>query len=459
MAFSLHQIVSEFTADNDLTETYGRVLNHQAIRYADALGYEGIEFVDCEPHHLIDRNGDRYLDFVAGFAVHHWGRRHPVIEDALSQAASAPYPNLVQIGVPTLSTILAARLVEFAGGDFKRVFFTNSGAETTDYAIKMAIAATKRDKMLYFNGDYHGLTLCALSVNGVTKQQKLFHVDGQNIQVPFNDIDTLKSAFAQHGNEIAGMIIEPVQARFGQVATEEFMAEARALCDRNGTLLILDEIKSGFGRTGRNFFHDWVSVAPDILMLAKGLSGGAVSSGALLFGEALYKTVFKDVERLAVFSSTFRENNFAMAAGLAVLHLMETENPCENVLLAERCIRERLHGRSLPSGEHIEVLGKGLQLSVHVSGRGKSAARSLIDTIEGDLFYILCARHLMREHNIVTMLPNRFGEALAVVPALNISGDHVDQFCEAVLETFAHMVGKSTIQYMGDVFQGAKKLI
>lgn len=457
--FDLDGLVAEFSRGHSLTDTYERVLNNQAVKYTGALGYEGVEFADCTAHHLIDRDGTRYLDFISGFAVHHWGRKHPVVTAALRQAAEAQWPNLLQLGVPTLATILAARLTDFAGDGFDRVFFTNSGAETTDYAIKMAVVATGRDKMLYFNGDYHGLTLTALSVNGVTKQQKLFHVDGQNMQVPFNDIATLRRAFAEHGREIAGLIIEPVQARHGLVATDEFLTEARALCDTHGSLLVMDEIKSGFGRTGKNFFFEWTPVRPDILMLAKGLSAGCVPVGALMFPEALYRKVFKDVERLAVFSSTFRENNFSMAAGLAVLHLMEHENPLDNVLAAEARIRKRLDGHELPSGETISVVGKGLQLSVLVEGRGKSFVRSAIDAVEGDLFYTLCCERLMKEHRVVAMIPNRFGEAIAAIPALNIPMPLVDEFCDAILETFGHFSQKSGFAFLGNVAQSARRLL
>lgn len=457
--FDLHTVVSEFSSQHDLTETYAKVLNNQAVKYTNALGYEGVEFVDCEPHHLIDRDGTRYLDFIAGFATQHWGRKHPVITAAMQQAAAAPWPNLLQLGVPTLSTILAQKLTALAGDGFDRVFFTNAGAETTDYAIKMSVVATGRQKMLYLKGDYHGLTLSALSVNGVTKQQKLFHVDGANLQLPFDHIEALRTAFADHGKEIAGLIIEPVQARYGLIASDEYLTVARALCDKHGAMLIMDEIKSGFGRTGRNFFFEWTPVRPDILMLAKGLSAGAAPVGALLYSEKLHKKIFKDVERLAVFSSTFRENNYSMAAGLAVMHLMEHESPLENVLAAEARLRARLDGYELPNGERIEVLGKGLQLSVCVAGRGKSLARAAIDVVEKDLFYTLCCERLMSEHRIVSMIPNRFGEAIAVIPALNIPLELVDEFCDGIIETFGYFTGKSSMSFLGNVVKSARKLL
>lgn len=457
--FDLNDVVDEFTAQHNLTETYTQVLNNQAVKYTNALGYEGVEFVDCEPHHLIDQNGNRYLDFIAGFATQHWGRKHPVIVKAIQQAAEGPWPSLLQLGVPTLSTVLAQKLTHLTGDGFDRVFFTNSGAETTDYAIKMSVVATGRQKMLYLSGDYHGLTLTALSVNGVTKQQKLFHVDGANLQLPFNHIDALRTAFADHGHEIAGLIIEPVQARFGLIATDEYLTEARALCDKHGAMLIMDEIKSGFGRTGRNFFFEWTSVRPDILMLAKGLSAGAAPVGALLYPEKLHKKIFKDVERLAVFSSTFRESNVSMAAGLAVMHLMEHESPLENVIAAEARLRERLEGHKLPSGETIEVLGKGLQLSVCVAGRGKSLARAAIDVVEKDLFYTLCCERLMTEHRIVSMIPNRFGQAIAVIPALNIPLELVDEFCDGIIETFGYFASQSSMSFVGNVVQSARKLL
>ena len=155
--FSLEATVEEFKKTKSLEDAYANVLNHQGVKYFNALGYQGVEFVDAERHHLIDSQGRRYLDFMASFATCHWGRRHPVIVSAIEQAAQAKYPNLIQFGVPTLATVLADRLITNLKGDFQHVFFTNTGAETTEYAMKMAMNVTGRAKLVYFTGDYHGL--------------------------------------------------------------------------------------------------------------------------------------------------------------------------------------------------------------------------------------------------------------------------------------------------------------
>lgn len=454
--FDLQSIID---ACPDMEQRYRDTLNHQAVRYWDAVGHKNVRFVGTEPHHLIDQNGNKYLDFVAGFATCHWGRNHPIIRSAITQAADCSYPNLLQIGVPTLPTVLADKLIAFTGGDFQRVFFTNSGAEATDYAIKMALDATKRKKLIYFTGDYHGLTRAALSVNGVAKQQRRFDVDGIHDELPFNDADSLERAFAQSGKDIAGVIIEPVQARFGLVADEQFLNRARALCTRHGALLIFDEIKSGFGRTGRNFFYQWSGSVPDIMLIAKGLSGGVSAIGALLYSDDVYSRVFNDVEKLALYSSTFRENNIAMAVGLAVLHLMEHENPLENVLNAESRIRERLDGAELPNGDRLSVKGKGLQLSIALSGHRKKTIQALVDAIEGDMFYTMCCAHLLKDQNIVAMIPNRFGSAVAAIPALNIPPDLIDQFCNGILSVFSELTSKSSLAYAKDVASKARQLL
>jgi len=443
----------------DLQQKYRDTLNHQAVRYWEAVGHEHVRFVDTEPHHLIDQNGERYLDFVAGFATCHWGRNHPTIKSAIAQAVDSPYPNLLQIGVPTLPTVLADRLIAFSGGNFQRVFFTNSGAEATDYAIKMALDATKRKKLIYFMGDYHGLTRAALSVNGVAKQQRRFDVDGLHEELPFNDAEALENVFSKASKEIAGVIIEPVQARHGLVAEGQFLSRARELCTRHGALLIFDEIKSGFGRTGRNFFYQWDGQVPDIMLIAKGLSGGVGAVGGLLYTEDVYRRVFNDVEKLALYSSTFRENNIAMAVGLAVLHLMENESPLENVLAAEARLRERLDGATLPNGDRLSVKGKGLQLSIALSGHRKRAIQALVDAIEGDMFYTLCCARLLKDQKIVAMIPNRFGSAVAAIPALNIPLDLVDQFCDGILSVFNDLTSKSGLAYAKEVATGARKLL
>jgi acetylornithine/succinyldiaminopimelate/putrescine aminotransferase len=457
--FDLPAIVRDFKDRKSLSETYSKVLNNQGTKYFSALGYEGIEFVDCEPHHLIDQHGTRYLDFIASFATCHWGRRHPVIVSAIEQAARLDLPNLLQFGVPALATILADQLVEYLGGDFARVFFTNSGAETTDYAMKMAMNATGRRKLVYFTGDYHGLTLGALAVNGVTKQQKRFFVDGHHIQVPFNDEEQLANAFKEHGSDIAGVIMEPVQARTGLVATEAIIRQMRDLCDRHGAIMVLDEIKTGFGRTGKDFFFQWSGVAPDILLIAKGLSGGVGGVGGLVYTERMHNKVFNEVEQLGLYSSTFRENNIAMTVGLAVMHLIRTESCLENVQAAERMIRDRLDGRRLQSGEAICVRGMGLQLSLTLEGRKRKVVRALIDAVEKDLFYTMCCQRLLTNRKIVTMIPNRFGAAIAVIPALNIPLPAVEKFCDAVADVFDEMSSQSELSMLKSTVKSARQLL
>ena len=293
----------------------------------------------------------------------------------------------------------------------------------------------------------------------MTKQQKQFHVADLHLQVPFNDADALNAAFNQHAREIAGVIIEPVQARNGLVADEEFLKLARQLCDRHGALLIFDEIKTGFGRTGQDFFYQWSGVVPDIMMLAKGLSGGICGVGALVYNDKVYKKVFHDVEQLGVYSSTFRENNVAMAVGLAVMHLMQHESCLENVRAAEALIRKRLDGAPLSNGDSIQVRGRGLQLSVTLEGRKKRVLQSIVDTVEKDLFYTNACNRLLIERHVLAMIPNRFGAAIAVIPALNIPLDLVEEFCDAVLAVFDELSSQSNVSVLKSTVKSARQLL
>ncbi len=441
--FDLQSLVETFVKNRSLSATDGKRINDQGLKYFQCIGHKDVQFMDCDQFHLIDQNGVRYLDMMASFAAAHFGRNHPVIRQAVHQAIDCPYPNLIQVGIPVLSTIFAQKLTEWTDGDFDRVFFTNGGAEATDAAIKMALHYTGRKRMVYFTGDYHGLTIGAISVNGVTSQQKIFNVQDVHTQIGFNDCEALTRTFAKHGRDIAGIIIEPVQARTGQVVSREFAQTARALCDKHDCLLVYDEIKSSFGRTGRKFFYNWYQIKPDVVEVAKGISGGTCGIGAVLLTEKVHKKIYPTVDNLAVYSSTFKENNIAMAVGLAVLHLFEVENPCENVLATEKLIVEALHNRQLRSGARMEVTGKGLQLNVRVARENTKLVHKLIDGIEKDLFYQIAVGQLFTEKKIVSLVPNRFGGAVAVTPALNIPLDLVRQFCTDITDVFEDLTTQS----------------
>jgi ornithine--oxo-acid transaminase len=455
----LQERIDAFLARGPAADVYAGAVSHYYVRYLETLGLRETTFVDHTEHHLVEAGGRRVLDLVAGYGTCHWGRARE-IRDAVRQAAELRLPGLVQFTAPVLASMVAEELLAYAGEDFDRVFFTNGGAESVDYALKMARNVTGRTRAVCFAAGYHGLTLGALAVNGAVEHQRMFGLEGESLVLPFNDAQALEDAFRTHGRELAAVVVEPVVARTGEVATPRFLERARALCDRWGALLVLDEVKTGFGRTGRPFFHRWSGVVPDVMTVAKGLSGGMVPVGAVLYGERVYRKVFSSVERIAVYSSTFKENNLSMAAALAVLDLFRRRPWIyDHVLEAEARLRDRLEAAG---GDTFgfRVGGRGLLLTVEVvPRRGKRWMHRLMDRVEGDMFYGMLARDLYEAEAILVSLPNRFGARLALIPALDLPHEELDAFADALARSTGRLLERSNWGLIKDVVADARTVL
>jgi acetylornithine/N-succinyldiaminopimelate aminotransferase len=264
---------------------------------------------------LYTTQGDRYLDFASGIAVNVLGHAHPRLVAVLAEQAQKLWhtSNLYRVAGQER---LAARLVETTFAD--KVFFCNSGAEACEAAIKAARryhfvqGQPDRWRIITFSGAFHGRTLATIAAGGNPRYCEGFGpvVEGFD-HVPFGDLEATVAAI---GPQTAAIMIEPVQGEGGiRVGSFEFMRALRALCDKHGLLLVLDEVQSGVGRTGKLFAHEWSGIAPDLMAIAKGIGGG-FPLGALLATE-------KGAQGLTAgtHGSTFGGNPLATAVGAAVL--------------------------------------------------------------------------------------------------------------------------------------------
>lgn len=287
----------------------------------------GLRFERGEGVWLITDKGERYLDFAAGVAVNALGHSHPHLVGALTSQAEKLWhvSNLYEI--PGQEK-LGQRLVDATFAD--KVFFTNSGAEAIECAIKTArryyyvTGQPERYRIITFEGAFHGRTLATIAAGGQAKYLEGFgpKVDGFD-QVPFDDEKALKAAITP---ETAALLIEPVQGEGGlRVLSEESLRSLRKLCDENGILLILDEVQSGVGRTGKLFAHEWAGIEPDIMAIAKGIGGGFPMAACLATAEAAKGMT------AGVHGTTFGGNPLAMSVGNAVLDIMLADGFLEHV--------------------------------------------------------------------------------------------------------------------------------
>ena len=277
------------------------------------------------PPNCLPRTAAAFSISSPGYCVHNAGHNHPAIIAALKEELDRSGPAMLQSHVPQLAAQLAQRLVQLAGGKLQRVYFTNSGSEGVETAIKFSRAHTRRDGLLYAEGAFHGLTCGALSLMSDPFWSAGFGPMLPGTQgVPFGDLLELERHLASR--KFAAFIVEPVQSEGGiRVPDANYLLAAQELCRRYGTLFVLDEVQTGMYRTGPFLAAHRFQVEPDMVILAKALSGGLLPVGAVLMSEAVSDSVFSSLKRAIVHASTFGENGLSMRAGLATLDVLEQE--------------------------------------------------------------------------------------------------------------------------------------
>jgi len=349
------------------------------------------------------------------------------VRDTLKQVLDAELPNLVQMDVSALAGVLAERLLGYAPY-LDKVFFTNSGTEAVEAALKFARAATGRTGIVYCDHAFHGLTYGALSLNG----DKIFRNGFEPLlpdctEVAFNDLAALERALASR--KIAAFVVEPIQGKGVIIPDDGYLGDALALCRKYGTLLVADEVQTGMGRTGRFLACEHWNVEPDMVLLAKPLSGGHVPVGAVLTRKWIFDKVFDRMDRAVIHGSTFGKNDLAMAAGLATLEVMEAERLVQNAAVKGERL---LAAFQAMAGRHELVKsarGKGLMIGVEF-GPPKSlalkASWNLLETANSGLFCQLIVIPLLKDHCILTQVAGHGNHTIKLIPPLIITDADCD---------------------------------
>jgi ornithine--oxo-acid transaminase len=438
----------------DRYEVHSRHLNEQMVRVLRMLGYD-VGFCRGTAQYLYDRAGAQYLDMLSGYGVFAIGRNHPALRQALKSVLDADLPNLVQFDVSPLAGVLAERLLEFVP-HLDKVFFANSGTEATEAAIKFARCATGRPGIVYCEHAFHGLTNGALSLNG----DPIFRAGFEPLlpqcrAVPFSDAAALECALASR--DVAAFIVEPIQGKGVNLPTDSYLKDAASLCRRYGTLFVADEIQTGLGRTGRFLAVEHWGVEPDMVLLAKALSGGHVPVSAVLTRKRIYDRVFDRIDRAVVHGSTYCKNDLAMAAGIATLEVIRHERI---IARAER-LGERLRLGLLRLRDHYEfvreVRGKGLMIGIEFgppTSLKLKASWTLLETANKGLFCQLITIPLFRDHKILTQVAGHASHTVKLLPPLIIT----EEDCAAVERAFDKVVA-ATHRVPGAVWSLGKTLV
>jgi acetylornithine/N-succinyldiaminopimelate aminotransferase len=322
-----------------------------------------VAFTRGEGAWLWDSDGKRYLDALAGIAVCGLGHANEAVRNALCEQASTLIHTSNLYRIPAQET-LGDRLCAAAGMD--RVFFSNSGAEANEAAIKLARLhahrkGIDRPEVLVVENSFHGRTLATLTATGNRKAQAGFEPLVQGfVRVPYDDLGAVETAAANRPN-ITAMLVEPIQGEGGVVVpADDYLAGLRALCDRHGWLLMLDEIQTGMGRTGQLFAYQHAGILPDVMTLAKGLGNGVPIGACLARGAAA------DVLGPGSHGSTFGGNPLACRAGTAVLDVLTSEHLIERAATVGRHILDGF-GRALEGAEGVvQIRGRGLMIGIEL---------------------------------------------------------------------------------------------
>lgn len=353
-----------------------------------------IEPVKAEGSYLWDKNGTRYLDLYGGHAVISVGHGHPYYVSMLSAQLNRIgfYSNSVQIPVQAL---LAQKLGRLSGYDDYQLFLCNSGAEANENALKLASFHTGRKKVIAFTGAFHGRTSLAVAATHDPGIVAPVNETRNVVFLPFNDANALN----QITNEAAAVIVEGIQGVGGiQEPDANFLRQLQDACRKQGALLILDEIQSGYGRTGKFFAHQYAGIEADIITVAKGMGNGFPVAGVLITPRVK--------ARHGLLGTTFGGNHLACAAALAVLDIMEAEGLVENALHMGEWLKEALG--AIPGIK--EVRGKGLMLG--------------FDLVSDAAFV---RKQLLEEHKIFTGYSSAT-KTIRLLPALNITRNEADLF-------------------------------
>lgn len=394
--------------------------------------------------YLFDDRGNRYIDCLGGYAVFNVGRNHPVVKGALKQALDADLPSLPGVGTFKTAGILAQELLKIAPGgsnagpgELDTVYFTNSGTEGCEVAIKYARAATSRARVIYCHRSYHGLTMGALSVNGNHEFREPFGKLLENTtEIPFNDLAALERELAR--GDAACFIVEPIQGKGVNIPAPDYLRSASELCKKHGALLILDEVQTGYGRTGKMFAcqHDGAGETwtPDIMVTAKALSGGLVPVAAVFSKRWIHTKVFPSMAKCSVQQITFGMNDLAMVAGLATLHVLREENLVAHAARIGERITAGLRAM-IPKYQMVkDVRGRGLMIGIEYgepSSLTLKAGWHALHKMDQSLFCQALLMPLMSDHRILCQVAGYRLDVIKLIPPLVLSDQDADDIVSA----------------------------
>ncbi len=386
---------------------------------------------------LWDERGDEYIDFTSCYGALNLGHNHPKVVEAVSTKI-AEEPKLIQATLNPYAGALAKNLASLAPGDLEISFFCCSGADAVEAALKTARAATGKPAFVYAANSFHGKTFGALSVTGREKYRKPFEPLMPNCrEVPYGDAEALDEALSK--KDVAAFIVEPIQGEGGVIVPPGgYLKEAERICRERGTLLIVDEIQTGVGRTGKFFACEHDGVEPDIITLAKSLGGGYMPLGCTIYRRKVWDKVYGSIGNSLLHTSTFQNVSISCAAGLAALEAIYEENLLQEAERKGEHVIQRLKELERKHSMIKEVRGKGLMIGIEfyepAEGWLDKITGGLVNKISKEYFAQMVMVELLHEYRIIALYTLNNPNVIRVQPPLVVSVEQLDKFVDSLDE-------------------------
>ena len=432
---------------------YAKRVNPEWVRLLDLLQMN-VRYERCVGAELFTDDGRRILDFLSGYCVHNVGHNHPEVVRALQNELERCGPAMIQTHVADLAGELAEKLCDRAGGRLSKAFFCSSGSEGVEAAIKFARAHTKRAGILSAEHAFHGLTCGALSLMSDKFWSEGFGplLPGTSI-IPFGDLEALERELKT--KRFAAFVVEPVQSEAGvRIPDVDYLRGAESLCRRHGTLFVLDEVQTGMYRTGAFLASHHFGVEPDMVILAKAMSGGLIPCGAVLMSDAVCDSVYSSLPRAFVHTSTFSENSLAMRAALATLEVLEDQELGQRSITAGKYLQAQL-SEALRNFEMVkEVRGVGLLMGIEFQAPRQLRLRIPYEgfgAVHPAMFGQIVVMRLFRDFGFLTQICGNNFMVLKVAPPLVATDAQLDAFVLAIRDVveIAHSPGAFWSEALG----------
>ena len=411
-------------SESEVRELHKTYLNSGLLQLMGLLHFDRV-FVRAEGCLVWDEHGDEYLDCLGGYGALNLGHNPKVVWEAIHRVSQSP--NILQASLGRFPAILAHNLAQVTPGKLQRTFFSNSGAEAVECALKMARAATGRKTIISLEGSFHGKTFGALSATGQPKYQEPFKPMVPGFEtVPFDDIDALADRL--HQGDVAAFIIEPVLGEGGILLhSPGYLSHVVELCRKNGVLLILDEIQTGLGRTGKLFAAEHEQIEPDIMCLAKSLGGGYIPIGATITTDSAWQKAFGGMFNCLRHTSTFGGNALASAAGIAALKAIIELKLSQNAEAIGSYFLSEFHELARHYDFIREVRGQGLLIGIEFNVPRGWVGRQAYEFVGS-----MISGALLNEHRIIAAYTLNNPATVRIEPPLVITENEAERCVEAV---------------------------